>query len=81
MLRRSRHDSTAAFTARVSPGALCSTVSGSPMLVTNDVRTSAPLAYTMAQSVTRWFMRRHTSAPPRHVRLGANRKNGVPRPR
>ena len=53
MLRRSRHDSTAAFTARVSPGALCSTVSGSPMLVTNDVRTSAPLAYTMAQSVTR----------------------------
>ena len=80
-LRRSRHDSTAAFTTRVSPGALCSTVSGSPMLVTNDVRTSAPFSYTMTQSVTRWFMRMHVFAPLRHVRLGANRKNGVPRSR
>ena len=71
----------AALTSRVSRGALCITYSPPPMFVTNEVRTSAPFSYTTAQSAMRWFMRRHMSAPPRHVRLGANRKNGVPRPR
>ena len=71
----------AALTSRVSPGALCITYSPPPMFVTNEVGTTAPFSYTTWQSVIRWFMRMHTRAPLRHVRLGANRKNGMPRSR
>ena len=69
----------AALTSRVSRGALCITYSPPPMFVTNEVHTAAPFSYTTAQSVMRWFMRMHTPAPPRHVRLGANRRNGTSR--
>ena len=71
----------AAFTSRVSCGADCITYSPLPMFVTNEVRTCAPFSYTTAQSVMRWFMRMHTLEPPRHVRLGANSRNGMPRSR
>ena len=73
--------SSFAFIASDSSGHDSSTVPSFSMFVTNDVFTDAPFSYVIDVSHTMWSHLMTLLRDARHVSVGANRKNGMPRSR